>query len=127
MNKTIQILAKICEKYRFEEKLLFVPSYSIGHQIGENLARTGASWINLRTETVTGYAHELLSLDLGREKIRFIDSNERLVIIEKLYQNRDLLLQMSMAALKRFESHPTWKDSMNLAEGFLKQLVESGE
>jgi hypothetical protein len=51
MNKTIEILSQICEKHRFDEKLLFVPSYSIGHQIGEYLAKTGRSWINLRVTT----------------------------------------------------------------------------
>ena len=48
MNKSIQIIAQICEEHRFQEKLLFVPSCSIGHQIGEYLAKTGVSWINLR-------------------------------------------------------------------------------
>jgi hypothetical protein len=91
MNKTIQILSEICEKYRFEEKLLFVPSYSIGHQIGEYLAKTGTSWINLRTTTVSGYAQDLVSLDLSKNKIRLIDSHERLVIIEKLYQSDEKL------------------------------------
>ena len=64
-----------------------MPSYSIGHQIGEYLAKTGMSWINLRTTTVSGYAQELVSLDLSKNKIRLIDSYERLVIIEKLYQS----------------------------------------
>jgi len=48
MNKTIQMIAQICEEHRFREKLLCVPSYSIGHQIGEYLAKTDVSWINLR-------------------------------------------------------------------------------
>ena len=91
MNKTIKILSGICEKYRFEEKLLFVPSYSIGHQIGEYLAKTGVSWINLRTTTVSGYAQELVSLDLSKNKIRLVDSNERLAIIEKLYHGDEEL------------------------------------
>jgi len=39
-------------KYRFKEKLLFVPSYSGGHQIGENLVRELGFWINLRMKTV---------------------------------------------------------------------------
>ena len=91
MNKTIKILSGLCEKCRFEEKLLFVPSYSIGHQIGEFLAKTGVSWINLRTTTVSGYAQELISLDLNKDKIRLIDSHERLVIIEKLYRSDEEL------------------------------------
>lgn len=48
-------------------------------------------------------------------------------IIEKLYRDRDLLLEMSMAALKRFETHPTWKDSMNLIERFLVELAGLAE
>jgi len=48
ISKTIQIIGKICEEHRFREKLLFVPSYSIGHQIGEYLAKKDVSWINLR-------------------------------------------------------------------------------
>lgn len=91
MNKTIQILSEICEKYRFQEKLLFVPSYSIGNQIGEHLAKTGTSWINLRTITAAGYAQELVALDLSRGGMRLIDSYERLVIIERLYRNDDAL------------------------------------
>ena len=91
MYKTIQILAEICGKYRFEEKLLIVPSYSIGHQIGECLAKTDTSWINLRTTTVSGYAQELVSLDLSKNKIRLIDFHERLVILEKLYQSDEEL------------------------------------
>ena len=41
MNKAIRELAAICKEHRFDEKLLFVPSYAIGHQIGEFLARSG--------------------------------------------------------------------------------------
>ena len=91
MNKTIQLLANICEKHRFEEKLLFVPSYSIGHQIGEHLAQTGKSWINLRVSTVAGYAQEIGAQELSRDGIRLIDSQERFVIIENLYCSEDSL------------------------------------
>lgn len=90
MNKTIEALAKICEEYRFEEKLLFVPSYSIGHQIGENLAKRGTPWINLRMMTPFGYAQELIALDLVAGGIRLIDSHERLLIIEDLCRNAGL-------------------------------------
>lgn len=91
MNKTIQIIGKICEEHRFREKLLFVPSYSIGHQIGEYLAKTGVSWINLRITTAAGYAQGLLTLHLNQEGIRLIESQERLIIIETLYQEDDSL------------------------------------
>jgi len=86
MNKTLEVLGRICDKYRFKEKLLFVPSYSIGHQIGEYLAKSGTSWINLRVTTVAGYAHELVSPELNEGDIRLIDPQERLLIIEKLFR-----------------------------------------
>jgi len=89
MNKTIQMIAKICQEHRFEEKLLFVPSYAIGHQIGEYLAKTGTSWINLRVTTAFGYAQELVALDLAAGGIRVIESHERLVIIEKLFRSNN--------------------------------------
>ena len=40
MNKTIQALSEAIKEDPLNEKLLFVPSYSIGHQLGENLARS---------------------------------------------------------------------------------------
>lgn len=84
-KKTIDALAGICDENRFQEKLLFVPSYSIGHQIGECLAKGGTPWINLRVTTPVGYAQGLLALDLNMAGIHLIDSRERLLVIEKLY------------------------------------------
>lgn len=91
MNKTIEHLAEVCKKHRFEEKLLFVPSYSIGHQIGECLAKTGSSWINLRWTTVAGYAEELAALDLAKQGLRLIGGQERLLVIENIIRNDESL------------------------------------
>jgi CRISPR/Cas system-associated exonuclease Cas4 (RecB family) len=88
MNETIQALAEICTKWRLDEKLLFVPSYSVGHQIGEVLSRSGTSWINLRVTTVSGYAHERAGLEIGSKGVRLINSVEQLLIIEKIYRER---------------------------------------
>lgn len=87
MNTIIQCLSEICQKHPFEEKILFVPSYSIGHQIGEHVARAGTSWINLRWITTSGYAQGLLSLDITKKHIRYISEQERLITIEHLYKN----------------------------------------
>lgn len=86
MNKTFQELADVCREHRFEEKLLFVPTYAVGHQIGEALARAGHAWINLRFTTVSGYAQELVGLDLAQDGIRLIDSRERLLIVEEIFR-----------------------------------------
>ena len=54
MNSTLVVLSEIIKQYPMDEKLLFVPSYSIGHQIGESLSRSGTSWINLKVKTLPG-------------------------------------------------------------------------
>jgi hypothetical protein len=77
MNQTLKALSEIIKKHPLDEKLLFVPSYSMGHQIGQSLSRSGTSWINLRITTVSGYAQELMALDLGSRGIRLIDFLER--------------------------------------------------
>ncbi|MFH1349492.1 MAG: hypothetical protein ABII26_01010 [Pseudomonadota bacterium] len=91
MNDTIRHLSNICNEYRFKEKLLFVPSYSVGNQIGENLAKAMGSWINLRVTTVAGYAQELIALDLGKEGIRLIDTHENFLIIEEILRGDEFL------------------------------------
>ena len=89
MDETINQLSEICRKHRFEEKVLFVPSYSVGHQIGENLAKSKQSWINLRMTTVAGCAHDLVAQDLSKDGIRLIDVHENLLIVEEILRDRE--------------------------------------
>ena len=85
MGKTIEILAKICEEHLFQEKLLFVPSFSIGRQIGEWLTKRGRGWINLRFTTLAAYTRELVGPELTSAKLRVIDFEEIPFIVESLY------------------------------------------
>lgn len=87
MNATINELSEICKKNRLTEKLLFAPSYSIGYQIGEWLAKTGNPWINLRMTTAAGYAYDRIAIRLNSEGIRLIESHERFLIVEKLFSD----------------------------------------
>ena len=114
MNKVIQELADICRNHRFEEKLVFVPSYATGHRIGEALAREGHAWINLRPTIVLGYAQELVGLELARDGVRLIDSRERLLIIEEIFR-RDGKLNGPGAYFKSASEVP----------GILKCLADS--
>jgi hypothetical protein len=86
VNQTIRCLTEFIKNNPLIEKLLFVPSYSIGHQIGESLSRSGTSWINLRVTTVSGYAQERVGLDLSSKGIRLLDFLEQLLIIERIYR-----------------------------------------
>jgi RecB family exonuclease len=91
MNKAIRELAAICKEHRFDEKLLFVPSYAIGHQLGEFLAKSGHAWINLRPTTVSGFAQELVGPDLAKNGIRLLDQRERLLIVEEIFRRDEKL------------------------------------
>lgn len=86
MGNSIEILAKICEEHLFQEKLLFVPSFSIGRQIGEWLTKLGKGWINLRFTTPTDYTKNLVGPELAAAKLRIIDSEEMPLIVESLYR-----------------------------------------
>ena len=86
MNVTIERLAELCRREPLREKLLFVPSHSIGHQIRESLARTGNPWINLRIATPFSHANELIASDLYAQGIRLIEEYERTAIIEDIYK-----------------------------------------
>jgi RecB family exonuclease len=88
MNQTLKALSEVVKQFPLDEKLLFVPSYSIGHQIGECLSRSGTSWVNLRVTTVRGYAQEMVALNLGSKGIRLIDFLEQLLIVERIYHER---------------------------------------
>ena len=86
MGKTIEILAKICEEHLFQEKLLFVPSFSIGRQIGEWLTKLGRGWINLRFTTPAEYTRDLVGQDVAAAKLRVIGFEEIPLIVESLYK-----------------------------------------
>ena len=48
MNILIQFLAGFCGGHLLDEKVFVVPSYQVGHQIGESMTKAGHSWVNLR-------------------------------------------------------------------------------
>ncbi len=91
MSTILQELSGICDEHRFKEKLLFVPSYSVGHRIGEALARGGHAWINLRFTTVLGFAQEIAGLELAGDGIRLIDSRELFLIMEEIFRQDEKL------------------------------------
>jgi RecB family exonuclease len=90
MTRTIAELAEICSKHPLGEKLLFVPSHTVGHQIGEWLAKSGTPWVNLRATTVKSFAVDVASLEQSKSGLRLVDSDERLAIVEDLCRSINL-------------------------------------
>jgi RecB family exonuclease len=86
MNMTLKRIAEICRHEPVQEKILFVPSHTVGHQIGHALAYSGAPWVNLRPTTAMAFAAETTFPEVHGRGLRFVESEERLAIIEDLYR-----------------------------------------
>ena len=64
LNSLISFLSKFCQEHVLDEKIFVIPSYQIGHQIGESLTKSGNSWVNLRFMTLPLLAHEVVGAEL---------------------------------------------------------------
>jgi RecB family exonuclease len=60
VNAAIRFLAGFCRDHPLDEKVLVVPSFVVGREIGGALARETGSWINLRFVTPWSLAGEVL-------------------------------------------------------------------
>ena len=85
MNQLQKALSVIFNTHRLKEKILIVPSFSQGHQITESLVKDGHSYINLRINTLSSLAHEIIALDLVKESITIFPETSILIIIEDLF------------------------------------------
>jgi RecB family exonuclease len=82
-SRLVEELACACREEPLAEKILVAPSLSIGHQLVERLARSGAPWINLRVETARTLAHALVGPTLAREGARLLSRAQALALVEQ--------------------------------------------
>jgi ATP-dependent helicase/nuclease subunit B len=59
-NATIRFLTGFCREHPLDDKVFVCPSFVVGRQVGESLAREAGSWINLRFVTPWTLAGEVL-------------------------------------------------------------------
>jgi hypothetical protein len=86
MNNLLSSLKKVCQNNPLREKILIVPDYRSGHELCEALARDGRGWVNLRTETVTGLAHQVTGDYLAEKNITLLTSFLATIVIEEVFQ-----------------------------------------
>ena len=55
-SRLVLYRSRFCGEHRLQKKHIIVPSYQIGHRIGEALARQGGSWVNLHFVTLPALA-----------------------------------------------------------------------
>jgi len=80
MSRSIQYLSRFCAEQRLEKKYLILPSYQIGHQIGEALAKEGGSWVNLNFASLPSLAQEEAALELSRQEKKLVSQANALFV-----------------------------------------------
>jgi ATP-dependent helicase/nuclease subunit B len=86
MNSTTCFLSEFWQAHLLDKKYLVVPSYQVGHQIGEALAVQGGSWVNLHFVTLPSLAHEVSGLELSRQGLKEITSTTSLFLADKIFR-----------------------------------------
>jgi len=91
MNAMIRFLAGFCRDHPLDEKIFVCPSFVIGRQIGEALAREAGSWINLRFVTVPALAAEIMAKRGQEGGGKPMTSSAELALTDRLF--RELLAE----------------------------------
>jgi len=86
MNSTFSFLAEYVRSHVLDEKIFVVPSFQIGHQIGESLARGGQSWVNLRFMTLPTLAQDVAGLELSKRRLRRSTGPVALFVVERIFR-----------------------------------------
>jgi len=86
LNVSDAFLADFCSHHLLDEKIFIVPSFQVGHQIGERLAKAGHSWINLRFVTSASLAQQVVGDELSQSEIKHINAASSTTLIDKIFR-----------------------------------------
>lgn len=130
MSATVRFLAGFCREHPLDEKVFVVPSFIVGRQLGEALAREAGSWINLRFVTLAALAQETAALELSRLGLRLLAGSERLVFVDTLF--RELKAADRLEYFGRLQPSPGVARTLLRAieslrkEGFTGERIDPG-
>lgn len=100
----IRFLAGFCREHPLDEKTLVVPAFIVGRPIGEALARSAGSWVNLRFVTPSTLAAEALERGGGAGASRPMSSSSELALTDRLV--RTLLAEGKLEYFGRAGASP---------------------
>ncbi|HEY5561608.1 MAG TPA: PD-(D/E)XK nuclease family protein [Clostridiaceae bacterium] len=116
MQKLINQLKDICETHLLDEKILIVPSNSVGRQILQALTKDGQGFMNLKAVTLKELAKNLCENRFYEAKLEYIDSVVSLqFLINKI---KELLLNNKLNYFNKIEVNST------LCTSLLNSLLE---
>ncbi len=81
-NRLLQELAAFCGDHSLDEKILLVPSFAVGTQILDTLARSGCAHLNLRPATLFSLALEVAGPFLAADGRRLLSRAQLLAVVE---------------------------------------------
>lgn len=113
-SKLIYFLSEFCRQNPITEKIVIVPSYRLGRQIGESLAARESPWVNLRFLTLPALADDVIGLEAAVRGLKQISGAASLFLIERIF--RDLKTQ---GLLEYFSSLET---SAGIVKAILRSL-----
>jgi len=85
-NATVRFLAGFCREHPLDEKIFLCPSFVVGRQTGEALARETGSWINLRFVTPWTLAGEILERSAEADRGKPMTSSAELALTDRLFR-----------------------------------------
>jgi CRISPR/Cas system-associated exonuclease Cas4 (RecB family) len=85
MNILIRFLGGFCGGHQIGEKIFVVPSYQVGHQIGESLTKAGHSWVNLRFATLPSLVQEYAGLYISQGEVSQISESSAVILLNKVF------------------------------------------
>ena len=100
----IRFLAGFCRVHPLDEKVFIVPSFIVGRQIGQALAREAGAWVNLRFVTLTALAQETAAEDLLQLGRRQVSESGLIVLADALF--RDLKEGGDLEYFARLQARP---------------------
>ncbi len=84
-NHLISGLIDVIKKYRFQEKILIVPSLHTGQEILQHLTRESSGWINMRPATLQLLSENIARKELIEKDIKIISRVESNIIIDGIF------------------------------------------
>jgi ATP-dependent helicase/nuclease subunit B len=106
-------LEDFCRTHRVEEKIIVVPSYRVGHQIGESLAAQGVPWVNMRFLTLPGLADGVAGPEVAARGWRHLTGAAALFLVESIF--RDLKIRGEL----------DYFDALETGTGIVKAILKS--
>ena len=86
-NAMVRFLAGFCREHPLDEKIFIVPSFIVGRQIGEALARQVGSWVNLRFVTPWTLAGEVLERRAESDAGKPMTLSAELALTDRLFRD----------------------------------------